>query len=168
MKNIAIGMFCAVFVLPAMVFPLYVCGAPAQEGGVTFRDVEGKEWILLEVKSITSVGSAGETVSMDRKKLEDDNMGGAFTLSFQEGRLSGMGAPNRYFAPYTTGGNRTLSIENIASTQMMAFKEPEGLRESEYFAYLSKVTRWDIREGKLELYSSNSNGTGAILLFTRR
>ena len=160
MKNIALFSFCTILVLS--VFTSYAYGAPAQDAGVTFRDVEGKEWILSEFKN------SGKTISIDRKKLEADGMGGFFTISFQEGRASGMGAPNRYFGPYTAGANRTLSTGNLASTMMAAFKEPDELKESEYFAYLSKVTRWDLRKGNLELYCSGSNGGEVILIFTRR
>ena len=175
MKNVTLFLFCAALFLPAIVFPSCAGGAPAREGGASvqegasaqgggavFSDVEGKEWVLLELKS------AGQTVAMDRQKLEADSMGGVYTISFQEGRVSGMGAPNRYFGPYTLDNSRTLSIGNLASTMMMAFREPDGLKENEYFAYLSKVTRWDLREGKLELYSSDGSGAEAVLVFVRK
>ena len=160
MKNIALFVFCAALVLPVISFPIRAAAAPAYDGGTTFRDMEGKEWSLSEVRE------GGKTVLMDRKALEADNMGGVYTISFQEGRLSGMGAPNRYFAPYTSGGNRTLTIGNVASTLMLAFREPEGLKENEYFNYLSNVTRWDLSQGKLELHSTDSNRAEAVLIFT--
>jgi len=155
MKKSAWFVICAVLLLPAMSFPFRAGAAPAYDGGTTFADVEGKEWILSEVRD------GGKTTLMDRKALEADNMGGVYTISFQEGRLSGMGAPNRYFAPYTSGANRTLTIGNVASTLMLAFREPDGLKENEYFNYLSSITRWDLTEGKLEL----SGSAGAILIF---
>ena len=133
-----------------------------------FSDVEGKEWFLSEVRS------AGNTVVMDRQKLEADSMGGFFTISFQGGnaanerQVNGVAAPNRYGGPYTLGSDKTLGIGLLRSTMMAAFKEPDGLNENGYFAYLSKVTRWDLREGKLEIYSSDSNGAEAILVFTRK
>ena len=139
---------CLVFV-PAM-----LSAAPARDGGAAFADAEGKEWILTELRR------AGETVRAD-------GMGDVFTITFQaaEGRLSGMGAPNRYFGPYTAGSNRALSIGNLASTQMMAFREPDGLKESEYFNYLSNVTRWDLDGPYLELYSTDGAGAEAVLIF---
>jgi heat shock protein HslJ len=167
MKNsIFIAVFCVVFVLPLALIPLRASGAPAHEGGASFRDVAGKEWILEELKS------DGKTIRMDRQALEAINLVGAYTISFQErdsggGQVAGMGAPNRYIGPYTVGSNRALSLGNMASTMMMAIREPEGLREVEYYGFLSKVTRWDLREGKLELYSSNANGTEAVLIFIR-
>ena len=154
--------FFLLILLPAGVF-----GAPIQEGGATFRDVEGKEWILSELRS------AGNIVRMDRQKLAADNLGGVYTINFRadrsgEGQVNGMGAPNRYFAPYKAGVNKTLSIGNLASTMMAAFREPEGLGEREYFDYLFKVTRWDLKDEKLELYSSDSDGTEAVLVYTQK
>ena len=162
----AMTVFWTALVLAAIVFPSGVFGAPARDGGTTFNDVEGKEWILSELRS------AGKTVRMDRQKLAADNLGGVYTINFQkdsaEGRVSGMGAPKRYFGPYTANSNRVLKIGNVASTMMLAFREPEGLKESEFFALLSKVMRWDLREGMLELYSSSSDGTEAALVFARK
>jgi len=160
MKNITTVLVSLVLFLSAIVFPSGANGAPAYDGGKTFKDVEGKEWILSEVKS------AGKTVRIDRNKLAADNLEGVFTISFQEDRVSGMGAPNRYFGPYTLGSNRSITPGNMASTMMMAFKEPDELKESEYFSLLSNVRRWDLREGKLELYSSGRNKDETTLVFT--
>ena len=160
MKNVTIILFCLALFLPVIVFPSSANGAAAQEAGAAFNEVEGKEWFLSEVRI------AGKTTHIDRRKLEADNMGGFFTISFQEARVSGMGAPNRYFAPYTLGDHKSLNIGNIASTLMMAFKEPDDLKESEYFSYLPTVTRWDIRGGKLELYCSNNNKGEVVLVFS--
>jgi heat shock protein HslJ len=132
------------------------------ESGANFKDVQGKEWSLLEIKS------QGKTVSIDRKKLEAVFANGAFTISFDEGgesRVSGIGAPNRYFGPYTVGGNNELSIGTLASTMMAALFEPEDLKEHEFFDYLSKVKRWNLNSGKLELYSSDSAGAEIVLTF---
>ena len=151
--------FFTVFVLYIITSPSIVIGAPARDASAAFGDVEGIEWVLSEVKT------GGITVKIDRQKLETDGMGGFFTISFQEGRLNGIGAPNRYFGPYTAAANRTLIVGNVASTMMLAFKEPDELKESEYFDYLSKIKRWDLWEGKLELYSVNNNEDLTILIF---
>jgi len=126
---------------------------------IALNDVEGKEWILTELRS------AGTTVRIDRAKLEADNMGGWFTLSFQEDRVSGVGAPNRYFGTFKANSESALSFsEPLGSTMMAAFRELDELKEHEYFTYLSKVTRWALRDGKLELYST-SDGIETTLVF---
>jgi len=122
-------------------------------------DVEGKEWILTELRS------GGNTVRIDRSKIEAASTNGSFTISFQEGRVSGIAWPNRYFGPYTLGGGEALTIsEALASTMMAAFVELDELKEHEYFVYLSKVTRWAVRDGKLELYST-SDGRETVLVY---
>jgi len=159
MKGITMALLCAALFLPAIAFPSAAEAAPAHESGATFRDVEGREWILLELRR------PAETVRMDRETLAAYGMAEAYTINFQGGRVSGMGAPNRYFGPYTVGSNRVLRIGDMASTLMLALVEPEGLREHEYFAYLSRVTRWDLRNGRLELHTSSDDGNDAVLVF---
>ena len=164
MKSIIMALLCAALFLPAIVFPSGVDAAPAHEAGARFSDVEGREWMLLELRR------AAETVIVDRG-IDLYGFGEIYTVKFENGRISGMGAPNRFFGPYTVGGNRALRIgsENgaLASTLMMALVEPEFLREHEYFGYLSRVTRWDLREGNLELFSSSEDGSQAVLVFAR-
>jgi heat shock protein HslJ len=156
---------CTVFILPAIVFVSCAGTASVRGSGAEFKDVQGKEWTLLEIKS------QGKTVRIDRKKLEAGFSGGAFTINFEEGssgnegRTSGVGAPNRYFGPYTVDSNNALSIGNLASTMMAALFEPEELKENEFLAYLSNVKRWNLRSKKLELYSANSAGAETVLVF---
>ena len=153
----------AILFIAGLLFPAAVHSAPAREGAASFTHVEGKEWMLAELRL------AGKAVRIDRQKLASDNMAGVFSISFERdkaadsGRVSGMGAPNRYFGPYTAGANRSLRIGNLASTMMMAFKEPDELKEFDFFGYLSKVTRWDLVDGRLELYSA-----GAVLVFAEK
>ena len=162
MKSIITVLLCAALFLPAIVFPSGADAAPAHEGGARFGDVEGREWMLQELRR------AAETIHIDRE-VDLYGFGDIYTLRFEGGRASGMGAPNRFFGPYTVGGNRALRIGSdngaMASTLMMALVEPEGLREHEYFAYLSRVTRWDLREGNLELFSTSEDGSNAVLVF---
>ena len=156
------SLFSVCLILMAIAFPFGAGAAPAYDGGTTFSEVEGREWILSEVRT------AGRTIPMDRVKLEADGLGGVYTITFQAaGQVNGMGAPNRYFGPYSVGANRALTLGNVAHTLMIAFREPDGLKEFEYFTYLSRVVRWDIRGGKLELYSSDDKGTEGILVFDR-
>jgi heat shock protein HslJ len=161
MKNLIRLVVFAIFFLPAIVLPFAVHGAPARDAGANFSDMEGKEWVLSEFRS------AGRTITMDRRKLEVDGFTGVFSIQFENNRVSGMGAPNRFFGPYTAGSNRALSLGNMASTLMAPIIEPEELKEHEYLSYLSNVTRWDFAEGKLELYSFSSSGAETVLVFTR-
>ena len=128
----------------------------------SLNDVEGKEWSLTELRT------AGNTVRIDRSKLDAANINSSFTISFQEGRVSGIGWPNRYFGPYTVGSGDALTISDaLASTMMAAFIELDELKEHEYYAYLAKVTRWAVQDGKLELYST-TDGRETVLVFELR
>ena len=121
-------------------------------------DVEGKEWILTEIRS------GGNTVRIDRGKLGGGDTNGSFTISFQGGMVRGIAWPNRFTGPYTIGSGEALGIGNLASTMMAAFVELDEIKEREYFAYLSGVTRWAVRDGRLELYST-SDGRETTLVF---
>jgi len=138
-------------------------GQVSSQGEVkVLGDVEGKEWMLTELRS------GGNTVRIDRSKLGGADTNGSFTIIFQEGRVSGIGWPNRYFGPYTSGDGDALTIsEALASTMMAAFIELDELKEHDYFVYLSKVTRWAVRDGKLELYST-SDGRETVLVYELR
>jgi len=169
MKSITTALLCAAFSLSAIVLASCAGTAPAQENGAAvrgaahengavFSNVEGTEWMLLELRR------AAETVRIDRA-VDLFGLGEIYTALFEEGRISGMGAPNRFFGPYTVGSGRDLSIGLLASTLMMPLVEPEELREHEYFAYLYRVTRWELRGGRLELYTSSNDGREAVLVF---
>ena len=129
-------------------------------GGAPFNDVTGRDWVLTEIRSTRN------TIAIDRRWLEANNVGGFFTINFQEGNVSGVGAPNRYRGPYTTGSGHALRLGNLASTLMASFIELEDLKEHEYYAFLGNVTRWNLRDGKLELDSTNPDGSNAVLVFT--
>jgi heat shock protein HslJ len=118
-----------------------------------------KEWHLSAVRL------NAKTIVIDRNALAEyfDEI---FTLHFSEGRLSGVGAPNRYFGPYTLADRQAISIGALASTLMAAFREPEELKEHEFFAYLQNVTRWNLAGENLYLYSRGDDGREAILVFT--
>jgi len=186
MKKIAKGIF-LLFMLCAMLFVSCAGSAEAASnesvalsGGIAsneagtaeqwsggagtdvLNEIEGKEWFLMELRSAGAL-----PVRIDRSRIEASNIADSFTISFQEGRVSGMGWPNRYAGPYTVGSGDALSIGNLASTMMAAFVELEELREYDYFAYLSKVTRWAVRDGKLELYST-SDGRETVLVYEPR
>ena len=168
MKNVSMFVFCIGLALSMIVSctgapaEAEIRGAAAPEIEMSFNEVEGKEWLLSELRI------AGRTVQIDRQKLEMDNMRDFFSITFQEGRVSGVAAPNLYHGPYTIGSGKVLNIGLLASTLMAAFFELEELKEHEYYAYLSRVTRWNLLGGKLELYSTTNDGAELVLAFTQK
>ena len=127
-----------------------------------FSDAEGKEWLLKEVR--TQSGN----IILDRNEFK--NMGfseNIFSLVLETGRISGIGAPNRYFAPYTLGEGQNISFQNIAGTLMAPLFEPEKLKEHEFFTYLQNTYKWNLVKGHLELYTKDQRGTETVLVFDK-
>jgi heat shock protein HslJ len=134
-----------------------------------FDGITGKDWKLIEVRSsadaTASAVADAEASRYSRGELAEAGMENAYTLRFDGERLTGMGAPNRYFAPYTQGGGQTLSIGAIAGTLMASFSEPENLKEREYFGYLENAAAWDLVHGQLRIISRNGRGGETVLVF---
>ena len=125
-----------------------------------FSDVEGKEWLLAEIRTKDGI------VTIDRNELKSRGFSeNIFSLTFGEGRVSGVSDPNRYFAPYMLGENQSISIREIAGTLMAPLFEPEELKENEFFVYLRNAYKWDYVKGRLELYTKNEKGVETVLVF---
>ena len=125
-----------------------------------FSDVTGREWLLAEIRT-----QSGK-ITIDRNELKNSGFGdNIFSLTLDAGRLSGMGAPNRYFGPYTLGDGQSISIQNIAGTLMAPLFEPEKLKEHEFFMYLQNAYKWDFVKGQLELYTRSENRAETVLVF---
>jgi heat shock protein HslJ len=124
-----------------------------------FSDVRDKEWKLMAVQT------EAENIAFDRNRLIDEGFGDIFTIRFAD-RVSGIGAPNRYSAPYEAGKDLSLSIKNVAATLMAPIREPEKLKERDFFNYLGKAYRWNInKEKQLELSTKGEDGTEAVMVF---
>ncbi|MDR1099022.1 MAG: META domain-containing protein [Treponema sp.] len=123
-----------------------------------FSDVRGKEWKLIAVRT------GEEGIAFDRNQLIDEGFGDIFTIQFAD-QVSGKGAPNRYFGPYEAGKDLSLSIKNVAATLMAPIREPEKLKERDFFIYLGNVYRWNINQGNLELSTKGEDGAEAVMVF---
>jgi heat shock protein HslJ len=126
-----------------------------------FDTTAQKTWNLAAVQK----AAGGVKIDRDALAAIAPNFGDAFTLTFGENRLSGKGAPNTFVAPYTLGENQALSIQAPASTLMAALREPEELKENEYFGYLSRVSAWTIQNDNLFLRTTDSSGEETLLVF---
>ena len=147
-KNIAKAVF-----LSGIILVILSCAGGAAAKNADIADIMEKDWFLEEVKTGQSV-------------IRIDRTGGAnavYTLKFDAERIGGAGAPNRYFAPYTAGEKNSLAFGMIGSTMMASLFERADLKEHEYFAYLGKVCRWDLKNGKLELYSLDGNAETVLI-----
>jgi heat shock protein HslJ len=132
--------------------------SPTGAAPAALSSISGKNWKLVEVKKDSSV------IAINRQKLEADGFGDLFTIAFGD-RISGRGAPNRFTAPYQTGANNALTIQQPASTMMAAIYDPERIHEKDYFQYLTGVKSWKVNQNRLELYSSDSAGKETVLVY---
>jgi heat shock protein HslJ len=143
-------------------FALFLAGAvfcAACGSAPKFSDVRDKEWKLVAVRA------EAENIDFDRNQLVAEGFGDIFTIRFAD-RVSGVGAPNRYSAPYEAGKDLSLSIKNVAATLMAPIREPEKLKERDFFNYLEKVYGWNInQEKRLELSTKGEDGTEAVMVF---
>ena len=128
-------------------------------GADHLRTITGKEWRLVELRF------SERTVILNRNELSSD-MRDILTMNIDNNRVSGRGAPNRYFTSYRAEANNALTFQPIASTLMATiFFEPQRIREEEYFQYLSRVTRWNLNRNRLELFSTEANGRELVMVF---
>ena len=164
MKKMILFMFC-VLIVPMLMSCVttagpVTAGSAAQAGDINFNDITGIEWTLSELRR------GGNIVQIDREWLEANYIGNWFTISFEDDRVFGTGAPNRFSGPTTAGNGQALGIGLLASTLMASFIELEALSEHDFYTYLHNVTRWNLRGGQLELFSTSGGGQEAVLVFT--
>jgi heat shock protein HslJ len=126
---------------------------------VAFTEVQGKEWKLIEVRA------GPENIIFDRNQLISEGFADIFILQFENDRLQGKGAPNRYSAPYEQGKGQDLAIKSIAGTLMAPIREPEKLKEHNYFIYLQNTYRWNINNNNLELFTKSEDGQEVVMVF---
>ncbi len=127
--------------------------------GPKFTDVVGKEWKLIEVNV------NGRDILFDRNTLNSEDAGNIFTFNFDAQNISGVGAPNRYSGPYTLGREQAINMSPVRSTMMAPLKQPEKLRESDFFIYIQNIYKWDLIDTNLELYSKTENNADVRMVF---
>ena len=131
--------------------------ADANTPGVS--GIEGNEWKLIEVYL------DGKNTRFSRNSLPEE-LKNFFTLNFNAEHISGVGAPNRYSAPYAKDENRAISIMLIRSTMMASFFQPENLSEHDFFTYMQNAYEWKLVSETLELHSKTENGSEIRLVFS--
>ena len=121
-----------------------------------FSDVIGKEFKLIEVQ-IDSTPS--ERIVLDARTND------TYTIRFDGSIVSGVGAPNRYSAPYSSSDDQTIKIELLRSTLMASIFQNEKIPEHNYYNYLQNSYKWEINSGTLILHSKTENNRNVRLIF---
>ena len=138
---------------------LTLCAASCKSAP-NFADVSGKEWKLIEVQV------KNKNIGFDRGTLTAEGFGDIFTLKFDTEQLSGAAAPNRYSGPFTLSKNQSISVGVMVSTKMAALRQPEKLREEDFFKYMQNIYKWDLAQGNLELLTKTADGSEAKMIFS--
>jgi heat shock protein HslJ len=125
-----------------------------------FSEVTGKKWMLIEVNVNDRV------VLFDRKTLISEDAGDIYTFNFDAQNISGTGAPNSYSGPYTLGDDQAISMSPVSSTTMAPLRQPEKLREYDFFVYMKNVYKWNLVNKKLELYSKTEDDSEVKMVFS--
>ena len=121
-------------------------------------DLIGHEWKLIGVY-IDGVDT------QYRREIQPKEIIICFTLNFDGQIVSGVGAPNRYSAPYTIGENQNISIMMVRSTLMASLFEPYNLTEHDFFTYIQNSHSWRVLNGQLELNSKTADNKNVRLVF---
>ncbi|MCL2443826.1 MAG: META domain-containing protein [Treponema sp.] len=124
-----------------------------------FSEIAGKDWKL------TAVYVDGADIQFNRDSQPDGFSRDIFSLKFDDGTLSGLGAPNRFTGRYTLNEDQSLSVMPLASTMMAALFQPEGLSEFEFFGFLHGIYSWKQVNGNLELSSKTGDNREVRLVF---
>jgi heat shock protein HslJ len=144
-------------IISLLIFPALFSYAKGANGvnDIAFSEVQGRYWNLAEVKN----GSG--TISINRTNIPID----IYTIKFESKRLTGVGAVNFYFGSFTIDEDESLSINRIACTRVGTLYEMKDFTEYAYFQHLERAYRWNIYDGKLELYTFDKNGDRVTLIF---
>jgi len=125
-----------------------------------FSEVTGKKWKLVEVSV------KGRNIQFNRDALVNDDAGDIFTFNFDTQNFSVTGAQNQISGQYTLGSNQAINLSPVNPTTEIPLRQPEKLREQDFFVYLKNVYKWNLVDSSLELYSKTEDDSEVILVFS--
>ena len=128
--------------------------------GPKFSDVTGKEWKLIEVNA------NGRDIHFNRDTLTNEDSGDIFTFNFDAQNISVTGAPSQSSGQYTLGSNQAISLSPMSPTMTTPLRQPEKLREQDFFVYMQNVYKWNLVDTNLELYSKTEDNAEVRLVFS--
>jgi len=124
-----------------------------------FSEITGQEWKLIEVH-------IDGLITQFRRSSLPREMDNCFSINFDRNTASGVGAPNRYSAPYADGEDYTIRIMMVRSTRMASLFEISSLKENDFFIYVQNSYHWNVIGGQFELHSKSASGREVRLVFS--
>jgi len=151
--------FFIIFLLAGLIFSCASTGKNA-DSIADFTLISGQDWKLTEVR-----------INGIRTEFNRDNMDVGFreffTVKFDDENVGGRGAPNTYSAPYILMSNQEVHILPMRSTLMAALREPDELKEHDFFTYLQNTYAWEATGRNLTLLAKNDEGREVKLIFSK-
>jgi heat shock protein HslJ len=141
-----------------VIIALLLAGCKSTPKLQVFSDVKGKQW------NLTKIRVSGKNIEFNRSALAKDGFKDLFTMNIDDQTISGAGAPNRYSAPYSLGEGQKISVQLVKTTLMAPIREPEKLREHDFFTYIQYIYEWNFVDMHLELKSKTTGGDDVVLV----
>jgi heat shock protein HslJ len=149
-----------VFLISCKSVPIVEKNPEGEKASSEFSNVTGKDWKLIEVR-IKNVDTGFNRSSLTRSENIE-----YFTVNFNSEMISGVGAPNRYSAPYKLGDGKNISFLMVRATLMANLFESGKLREHDFFGYIQNTYSWNVVNNNLVLSSKAENGNEVVMVFS--
>ena len=118
-------------------------------GTLSIADLEGPEWILVELGRNQTVAEGAE-----------------ITLGFQDDRVAGAGGCNRYFGTANSAAPGELRFSGMGATRMACPEEAMDL-EQRYLNALAGASHYSFLAGRLVLSCDTEQGPVALIYAPR-
>lgn len=106
-------------------------------GGDTATLLTGSEWRVAQIQGVDAASVAP-------------------TMTFgEDGSLTGTGSCNRFSATYEITGEG-IEIGPALATRMACTDETLNQQETRFFSLLEEITRFDVVEGRLQMYTQDT------------
>lgn len=126
----------------------------------SFSEVTGKKWKLIEVNI------NDRNILFNREALANEDAGDIFSFDIDAQIINVTGAPNQCSGQYTLGSNQAISLSPMSPTMTTPLRQPEKLREQDFFVYMQNVYKWNLVDTNLELYSKTEDNAEVRLVFS--
>ncbi|MCL2791663.1 MAG: META domain-containing protein [Spirochaetaceae bacterium] len=136
-----------------------LCNGPRNKAD--FNTVQGKTWQLIRVEM------PGNTMELDRERINAMYFENMFTLIFNNNIVSGRAAPNNYSGQIMSLDGNKISFSQLISTRMALLTDIDvPIQEDDYFHLLQRTTAWGMERNNLVLYTVDNANRNVKLIYS--